>query len=367
MKSNDEEKKEKKFSVKEQYPETWKKINKFSKTEKEILKGRQPFNPEPAPSVISTPKEEKVISNTNDPNESEKVITRTAPDKFMNEFPKEKVVHEGTDLYEYASKQAKETKSDKEVSISEMKDISSLDPTKEKLNVMKLAIYLQKNKLVPSTLKLEEIVMCVHVALALGYKKFGNITMVIKNMTVMGGCVHLFGDLPLSLVQRSGELEDIKEFFIDENYNEICYQNKNLNAPIFAAICEMKRKGYKRMGTFSLTQKDLELSGGVALESGSFKFSKWSSKNNKIIDSTTWLKYPKIHWTRRLRAWAIKSLFADKLQSSTIMEYDGLATSHTINSKGELKNVFEDKDSSGLEKFEKTYVIEKSKGAETNG
>ena len=72
MKSNDEEKKEKKFSVKEQYPETWKKINKFSKTEKEILKGRQPFNPEPAPSVISTPKEEKVISNTNDPNESEK-------------------------------------------------------------------------------------------------------------------------------------------------------------------------------------------------------------------------------------------------------------------------------------------------------
>ena len=196
----------------------------------------------------------------------------------------------------------------------------------------KLAHWLGKKNLVPKSFddKVDQIFIALQACLALGFTKYGSMILAMKNMYVFNGQVEMFGDLPLSLVQKTGELEKLDEFFVDEEYNKICFKNKNLESKIIAAVCFIKRKGQTER-EFSLTSKDLELSGGSPIEGGGWKFVK-SVKYNK--QSETWKKYPKIHWIRRLRAFALKSVFPDKLQSVEIHEYDGLKTSHKIDKKG---------------------------------
>ena len=57
------------------------------------------------------------------------------------------------------------------------------------------------------------------------------------------GTPSLFGDLPMAVVQRSGQLEMLEEFLLDSDGNRICYENKNLNNEPFGAVCRVKRKG----------------------------------------------------------------------------------------------------------------------------
>ena len=177
---------------------------------------------------------------------------------------------------------------------------------------------LIKREMVPASFKTpESVFMALQVCRAFGVVQFGHVLTTIQNMYIVNGSIHMFGDLPLSLVAGSGELEYIREFFVDKDCKEICSENKNLFNKAEAAICEVKRKGAIRQ-EFSVTRDDLILSGGTPREDGGWDFVKGRDRNGNPYFSDTWRKYPKTHWRYRARTKALRSVFADVLKNITI-------------------------------------------------
>ena len=175
---------------------------------------------------------------------------------------------------------------------------------------MAISEYLLRHKLVPSSFETrEEVFMAVQLCYSYGFKVFGDIIKAIKDIYIFNGTIQIFGDLPISIVRASGQLEYNKEYFVDSEFQEICVANKNINSLPEAAVCEIKRKNTPKQ-EFIVTKKDLELSGGTLNDNGSWTFYK---KKDKI--SQTWRKYPKVHWKNRVRNLALRSVFADILKS----------------------------------------------------
>ncbi len=79
----------------------------------------------------------------------------------------------------------------------------------------------------------------MELALELGLRPFT----ALKNIAVINGSPAIWGDLPLALVRRSGNLDRIEEFLFDKAYNKICFANKNLDAEVYGAICRTWAKG----------------------------------------------------------------------------------------------------------------------------
>ena len=185
-----------------------------------------------------------------------------------------------------------------------------------------------------------ELFLCLQVASALGCKTVGDLVLAVSNMYFLKGSVHLWGDLPLSIVIKSGELEEIREFFIDKNYKEICLANKNLEEDPIAAICIIKRKGDKPK-EFYLTIKDLERSG--VCRDGNFVGK---------AGMETWKLYPKTHWRRRLQRYSLGFVFADILKCCRMSNDDQTET--------ELKKVAstENKTEPAVSKMAEVYAVE---------
>ena len=198
--------------------------------------------------------------------------------------------------------------------------IVELKVAKEKVlekstNLMEAAKYLVDKKLVPSSFKnTEEIFIAMSVCHSLGFDTFGKMQGALKNMYILNGCVHMFGELPLSLVQRSGFLESLEEFFVDKEGKKISTENKNLNEKPMAAVCKVTRKGYPANEVI-VTEADLIMSGGKRNQDGSWNF---PQGGNKV--SYTWKSYPKIHWRLRARHQALKSFFPDALKGVEVGE-----------------------------------------------
>lgn len=130
----------------------------------------------------------------------------------------------------------------------------------------------------------------------------------IRNIAIIEGTPSLFGDLPLAMVQRSGELEEFEEFIINKEYKKICYENINLGDEPFAGVVIAKRKG-KTSRSYSFSVEDAKVAG---------LWGKTSSTGKKL----TWSAYPKVMLIRRSRGMMIKSDFADILSGASICEYD---------------------------------------------
>lgn len=130
----------------------------------------------------------------------------------------------------------------------------------------------------------------------------------LRNIAVIEGTPSLFGDLPLGLCHRSGDLEEFEEFIVDKDYKTISYENKNLNTEAFAGICVAKRKG-KKSKSYSFSVDDAKKAGLWGKTSSTGKLMPWSA-------------YPKVMLLRRARAMMIKTDFADVLSGASIAEYD---------------------------------------------
>ena len=122
----------------------------------------------------------------------------------------------------------------------------------------------------------------------------------LKMMYVVHGKPALYGDGPLSLIQSSGKLDWIKEFWVDDDGNEICVKNKNLKSEPYAAVCQIKRVGDDNVQEDFFTQSDMNLA---------------QLKNN------VWNKYQRTMMRYRARTQALKSKFADLLNGIEIAEY----------------------------------------------
>ena len=206
---------------------------------------------------------------------------------------------------------AKKANVPKEVKMGELQGSDYADLNSEVYSGVKnakdLVKYILEQKLAPATLSDEAaLFMGVSTCIALGIDSFGKALSALKNMYVFDGKLHLFGELPLAIVESSGLMDSIEEFFVDKEGNKICWKNKNLSARISAAVCIVKRKG-GISNEFYLTEEDLVMSGGKRNPDGSWIFMQGKR------ESFTWKKYPSGHWRLRLRRTALKSVFPDVL------------------------------------------------------
>ncbi len=164
-------------------------------------------------------------------------------------------------------------------------------------------LYRYSNSLVSSGMlpkmydKAEKVMAAIQLANELGLPPLN----ALKNISIVNGSPSLWGDLPLAIVRASGDLEAFREFCIDKDYKEICFENKNLGAEIYAAICVIKRKGYEKR---------------------SFHYTMMDAAMNPNSGNPTWKAYRSIMMKRKARSIALKDEFSDKLVGCSIAEYD---------------------------------------------
>lgn len=123
----------------------------------------------------------------------------------------------------------------------------------------------------------------------------------IRQVYVVNGSPSLWGDTPLGIVRRSGQLESIDEYTIDDQYNRIGVENKNLTAPIFAAVCEIQRKGYVKK-TFFFTVEQAKAAG--------------------LMGKSLYSKYFQRMIQMKARGLGLKNEFSDILMGIAMAEYD---------------------------------------------
>jgi len=131
----------------------------------------------------------------------------------------------------------------------------------------------------------------------------------LRNIAIIHGSPSLFGDLPLALAQRHMDYIWHEEFCIDEKYEKICIENKNLGAKIFSGVFRIQRDGMKDPQTFHFTWDDATRAGINSLK---------TSTGNP----TVWANYPQIMIVRKARAVGLRSVFADALCGAAIAEHD---------------------------------------------
>lgn len=170
---------------------------------------------------------------------------------------------------------------------------------------MAFAKKLIDEKMVSSTFKTpQQVVIGFQYAKALKLNEMIGLRM----MYVVNGRPCLYGEGPLSLVQRSGLLESIREYYVDGDMNVISVANKNLKAEVYASITQLRRKGDVE------TQEDF--------------FSIDELNEAKLdVDSygkpkDVWVKWLKIMMRYKARTMGLKSKFADVIAGIPIAEYD---------------------------------------------
>ena len=131
----------------------------------------------------------------------------------------------------------------------------------------------------------------------------------LRNIAVIEGTPSLFGDLPLALIQKHPDFVFIEEYTINEKYERISLDNKNLGDEVWGGICRLQRKGMKEPQTFAFTKSDAERAGLL----------------RRAKPGMPWHSYPQTMYVRRARAMGGKSLFADAICGANIAEEFGHA------------------------------------------
>lgn len=126
----------------------------------------------------------------------------------------------------------------------------------------------------------------------------------IRQVAVIQGVPSTFGDLSLAMVQKSGELSYFLEQWFDDKYDVLSFENKNLKAEPWGAVCILSRQDSEKQ-SFSFTLDDARKAGTYPSNSAS-----------------PWTKHTRIMLRYKARAIALKSVFADKLNGVSIAEHD---------------------------------------------
>ena len=135
----------------------------------------------------------------------------------------------------------------------------------------------------------------------------------IKNQLVM------FGELPGSLAEETGEMQEKEVFLINEKYERICTENKNLNDFPFAAVCHIQRTGrVKKEFTYNMEQ---------ARKAGQYPAMKNVYEGGKKVgevesEDSPWNKFTNVMLLRKAMGLAIKFEFPDAIIGAPIAELD---------------------------------------------
>lgn len=127
----------------------------------------------------------------------------------------------------------------------------------------------------------------------------------LRQIANIQGTPCIFGDLPLSLIMRSGLLADREEYYVDKD------DKKTLNRQeAVGAYCRMVRKGSVSPVEELFTIEDAKVAG------------LYPGKKDKFGNDPVWKRYTADMLKYRARARVAKDLFADVLNGMAIAEYD---------------------------------------------
>lgn len=199
---------------------------------------------------------------------------------------------------------------------------------------------IQNSNLVPKSFKGNPIeIMC---AALFGASKGLDFFSSLRGIAVINGTPTIWGDTALAMIQRSGLLEDMEEYFegdllttIDGNGNSF-YDLKGSN---IVAYCKVKRNN-KNSITRSFSLKEAFAAGLVQR-------------------SDCWKKYPKRMLQMRARGFALRDQFSDVLEGINLRE-ELIEYSEDSNSN----NVFIDK-KNGIDALKKIIKKEPEQEKET--
>ena len=180
--------------------------------------------------------------------------------------------------------------------------------TKKSSEILSLCDFIHKQRLAPTSFQTPQaIFLGLQVAMSFGFIEYGQAYKALGQMFVLGNSVKLFGDLPLGVVEKKGDiLKEITEYFLDKEGKKICIENKNTNEIPNCAVCEIVKKDREKK-SFFLTKTDLENSGGSFNE----KTGQWSFKTTSGKLKTPWLQFPKKMWKYRVRREALLACFPE--------------------------------------------------------
>lgn len=190
---------------------------------------------------------------------------------------------------------------------------------------LSFASKLMEQKMVSDTFKTPaQVVVAFQYAKAMRVNEI----LAVKMMYVVNGKPCLFGEGPLSLVQRTGLVNSMEEYFVDENIQRISVENKNLKAPVFASITRIGRRNDSLMQEDFFSLEDLERSG---IDRG------YQGKRKDV-----WDKWERIMMRYKARSMALRSKFADLIAGIPIAEYDYTFTPEMPDMKFDNKKTIAD-------------------------
>lgn len=146
----------------------------------------------------------------------------------------------------------------------------------------------------------------------------------LKQIAIVNGLPCIFGDLPLTLAMKSGKILHMEEFLFDKDYKKICFENQNLKAEPYGAVCRVKTK-VKEVERF---------------------FTVDDAKKAKLLpakENSAWHKYQGIMLKYRARTPALKDTVPEALNGIDVLEYSFNMTPETIDISPEKTNEVSEK------------------------
>lgn len=133
----------------------------------------------------------------------------------------------------------------------------------------------------------------------------------INHIAEVKGSLVIYGELPGTLAEETGEVAEKHVYAVDAEYNIICTENKNLDKPVFAGVCKIQRKG-RVLKEYTYTVDEAKHAKQIPA----------TKRDGSINHESPWMKWPKVMLMRKALAFAIKMEFPDALLGTAIAEYD---------------------------------------------
>lgn len=133
----------------------------------------------------------------------------------------------------------------------------------------------------------------------------------LNHIAIIKGQMCIYGELPGTLAERTGEVEEKHTYLISRDYRKICTENENLNAEIYASVTKIKRKGRAaKEFTYSLDE---------AIAAGQYPAKK---RDGSPSPDSPWNRFTKIMLMRKSQTLALKFEFPEAFGGVPIAEYD---------------------------------------------
>ena len=160
------------------------------------------------------------------------------------------------------------------------------------IGVAQAASIVMRTRLAPPSLIKEgkEAVM----AALLACKQFNLPQKSMNQMAFIKDRITFYGYLVQGIAERHPEYGEKREYFLDENQDIICVQNKNLQMPAWAAIVEIRKKGSTIWNQYFFTADDAE-------------------KAN-LYKNSVWKSYPRDMLMHKARKRALSAEYASVLE-----------------------------------------------------